>query len=124
LNPPSETAPDLEKSAAEPLWPDEETPRLATVRDRSEPLATTRGAETSRADLEVAIVRALTLGLTDVARALARRLEERWCGPNVIDLGTKRGARESGALRSVARMTRGRTRTRRLPRTLAKCAAL
>jgi hypothetical protein len=66
------------------------TNRLATVRDRSEPLATTRGAETSQADLEAGIVRAVTLGLTDVAQALARSLEERRRGPNVIDLGAKR----------------------------------
>jgi hypothetical protein len=90
LNPPPETAPDLEKSAAEPLRPGEETPRLATVRDHWEPLATTRGAETSQADLETAIVRAVALGLTDVAQALARSLEQRRRGPNVIDLGTKR----------------------------------
>jgi hypothetical protein len=38
-----------------------------------------------------AIVRAVTLGLTDVARALARCLEEHRRGPNLIDLGTRRG---------------------------------
>jgi hypothetical protein len=31
----------------------------------------------------------VTLGLSDVAQALARTLEERRWGPNVIDLGFK-----------------------------------
>jgi hypothetical protein len=83
-------APDLEKTAAEPLPAGRETPRLATVRDHSEPLATTHGAETLQADLEAAMVRAVTLGLTDVAQAVARSLEERRRGPNVIDLGARR----------------------------------
>jgi len=66
-------------------------PSNRPARDRSRSLATTRGAETAHADLQAAIVRAVTLGLTDVAQALARRLEEPLRGPNVIDLAAKRG---------------------------------
>lgn len=79
-----------EISAAERTPAVDESSRLATVRDQSEPLGTTRGAETSSADLEAAIVRAVTLGLTDVAQALARSLEERRRGPNVVDLPARR----------------------------------
>jgi hypothetical protein len=93
LNPPPESARSGEISAAERSPAVDESPRLATVRDRSEPLATSRGAETSPADLEAAVVRAVILGLTEVAQALARSLEERRRAPNVIDLGTKRGRR-------------------------------
>jgi integrase len=73
----------------------EESPRAETVRDRLGPVATTGGAERgppSDAELERGIVEAVTLGLADVARALAGRLEERRRGRvgNVVPLSARR----------------------------------
>jgi hypothetical protein len=50
---------------------------LATVRDQSQPVDTSVVTEPSDADLETAIVRAVTAGAFEVAMVLAGRLEAR-----------------------------------------------
>ena len=54
-----------------------------------------RGAESmpTEAELERAIVDAVTMGLGDVARTLAARLEARRHAPNVISLDDERARR-------------------------------
>jgi hypothetical protein len=93
LNPPRGSYEAPENFPAETNADTGELPQLATVRDHSAPLATSGGAEPTEVELESAIVRAVTLGLGDVAQTLARRLDERRRGANVIDLGAKRGRR-------------------------------
>ena len=72
-----------------------ESPRLETVRDDSRPVETARGAESTPTDaeLERAIVDAVRMGLGDVARTLAARLEARPRGANVVSLDHERARR-------------------------------
>jgi hypothetical protein len=72
-----------------------QSPRLETVRDQSRPVETANGAESppTDAELEKAIVDAVGLGLGDVARALAARLDARTRAPNVVDFERERTRR-------------------------------
>lgn len=55
---------------------------------------TARGAEPSDAEMERAIVDAVTAGALDVARVLAARLESRRVAGNVVDLTIERAKRQ------------------------------
>ncbi len=70
-----------------------ESPRDPGFRDHSRPVSTADGAGPSDAELERAIVSAITMGLSDVAQTLAKSLEERRRTPNVIDLEQARRTR-------------------------------
>ncbi len=65
---------------------------FATARNRSEPLATSQGTEPTDADVEAATVRAVTMGLGQVARTLAAQLEARrqTRAGNVVSIDAKR----------------------------------
>lgn len=77
MNPPRESVRSAEISAAECSHAVDESPRLATVRDEPKPAETARGSEPTDAEMERAIVDAVTGGAIDVARVLAAQLEER-----------------------------------------------
>jgi hypothetical protein len=75
-----------------------ESSRLETARDQSRPVETAPRAESTPTDaeLERAIVDAVTMGAVNVARLLAARLdlEERRRASNVVDLERERAKRQ------------------------------
>jgi hypothetical protein len=70
-----------------------ESPRLETVLDQPQPADTAPRAEPTDAELEAAIVRAVTAGAFDVARTLAGRLEARRRPAAVVYLTDERSRR-------------------------------
>ena len=71
-----------------------ESPRLNTSRTESTRVDTALGTEPSEAELERGILDAMRIGLVDVARTLAARLEARRTTGNVVDFTVERAKRQ------------------------------
>ncbi len=86
-----ETPGFAERSASEPAV---ESPRLNTSRDEPTRADAEPGTEPTDVELERGILDAMRIGLVDVARTLATRLEGRRALGNVVDLAAERAKRQ------------------------------
>lgn len=82
-----------ENLAAEATGEGIESPRPTSVRDESRPVDTGGGTEPSEVELERGILDAMRIGLIDVARTLAARLEVRRGAGTVVNLAAERERR-------------------------------